>query len=76
MAVSLKSLGIERLGIEERLTLVEELWDSIAADSSAVPLTEAQRTELDRRIAEHEASPDDVVPWEEVKTSITERFKK
>ena len=76
MAVSLKSLGIERLGIEERLTLVEELWDSIAADSAAVPLTEAQRAELDRRIAEHEANPDDVVPWEEVKTSITERLKK
>ncbi|MBI3574458.1 MAG: addiction module protein [Gammaproteobacteria bacterium] len=76
MAVSLKSLGIERLGIEERLTLVEELWDSITADSAAVPLTEAQRTELDRRIAEHEANPDDVVPWEEVKASITERLKK
>ena len=76
MAVSLKSLGIERLGIKERLTLVEELWDNIAADSSAVPLTEAQRTELDRRIAEHEANPDDVVPWEEIKTSITERLKK
>ena len=76
MTVSLKSLGIERLGIEERLTLVEELWDSIAADSSAVPLTEAQRTELDRRIVEHEATPDNVVPWEEVKASITERLKK
>ena len=76
MAVSLKSLGIERLGIEERLTLVEELWDSIAADSAAVPLTEAQRAELDHRIAEHEANPDDVVPWEEVKASITERLKK
>jgi putative addiction module component (TIGR02574 family) len=76
MAVSLKSLGIERLGIEERLALVEELWDSIAADSAAVPLTEAQRAELDRRIAEHEANPDDVVPWEEVKASITERLKR
>ncbi len=76
MAVSLKSLGIERLGIEERLTLVEELWDSIAADSTVVPLTQAQRAELDRRIAEHEANPDDVVPWEEVKASITERLKK
>jgi putative addiction module component (TIGR02574 family) len=76
MAVSLKSLGIERLGIEERLTLVEELWDSIAADSSAVPLTQTQRDELDRRIADHEINPDDVVPWEEIKTSITERFKK
>ncbi len=76
MAVSLKSLGIERLGIEERLTLVEELWDSIAADSTAVPLTEAQRIELDRRIVEHEAKHNDVVPWEEIKTSITERLKK
>jgi len=76
MAISLKSLGIERLGIEERLILVEELWDSIAADSAAVPLTEAQRAELDRRIAEHETNPDDVVPWEEVKASITERLKK
>lgn len=76
MVVSLKSLGIERLGIEERLTLVEELWDSIAADSNAVPLTEAQRTELDRRITEHESNPDDVVPWDEARTSITERLKK
>ena len=76
MAVSLKSLGIERLGIDERLTLVEELWDSIAADSTALPLTQAQRAELDRRIAEHEANPNDVVPWEEIRTTITERLKK
>jgi len=76
MAVSLKSLGIERLGIEERLTLVEEIWDSIAADSAAIPLTQAQRDELDRRIAEHEAKPDDVVSWEEVKSTLTKRLKK
>jgi putative addiction module component (TIGR02574 family) len=76
MAVSLKSLGIDRLGIEERLALVEELWDSITADPSAVPLTEAQRAELDRRIAEHDANPDEVVPWEEVKALITDRLKR
>ncbi|MGH8655111.1 MAG: addiction module protein, partial [Gammaproteobacteria bacterium] len=62
--------------IEERLALVEELWDSIAADSAAIPLTDAQRAELDRRLADHEATPDDVVPWEEVKASITERLKR
>ena len=38
-------------------------------------MTETQRTELDRRMAEHETNPDDVVPWEEIKTSMTERLK-
>ena len=66
----------ERLGIEARLKLVEKLWNGITMDSAAVPLTQTQRNELDRRIAEHEANPDDVVPWEEIKTSITERLKK
>ena len=76
MPVSLKSLGIDRLEIEERLALVDELWNSIAADSAAIPLTDAQRAELDKRVADHEANPDDIVPWEEVKASITERLKK
>ncbi len=69
MAVSLKALGIDRLGVEERLTLVEEIWDSIAADSAAVPLTPEQTQELERRLAAHEANPEDVVPWAEVKAS-------
>jgi len=76
MSVTIKSLGIDRLGIEERLALVEELWDSIAADSADVPLTDTQRAELDRRIADHERNPEDVVSWNEVKASITERLKR
>jgi putative addiction module component (TIGR02574 family) len=73
MNVSIKSLGIERLSVAERLTLVEELWDSIAAST---PITGAQRAELDRRLADHEANPDDVVSWEEVQSSITARLAK
>lgn len=72
MSASLKSLGIERLSVEERISLVEEIWDSIA---ECTPLTEAQRLELDRRLQDHEANPDDVVPWEVVKASITARLK-
>jgi putative addiction module component (TIGR02574 family) len=73
MSVSIKSLGIERLSVSERLILVEELWDSIAAST---PITDAQRTELDRRLVDHEANPDDVVAWEEVHSSITARLTK
>ena len=73
MNVSLKSLGVDRLSVAERLVLVEELWDSIAAST---PVSDAQRTELDRRLADHKANPNDVVPWEEVKSSITARLSK
>ena len=76
MSVSIKSLGIDRLGIEERLTLVEEIWDSIASDSNSVPLTDAQRSELDRRIADHEKDPNDVIAWHDAKSSISDRLKK
>ena len=75
MSVSIKSLGIDRLGVDERLTLVEEIWDSIASDSSAIPLTDAQRCELDRRIEDHEKDPDDVIAWRDAKSSISDRLK-
>lgn len=74
MAVSIKSLGLDQLGLEERLALVEELWNSIAADSEAVPLTGPQRSELDRRLADHQAKPDDTISWDEVKSSINDRL--
>jgi putative addiction module component (TIGR02574 family) len=73
---SIKSLGIDRLSIEERLALVEEIWDSIAADSAAVSLTEAQRAELQKRIEEDDAHPDDLTSWEQVKASTLSRLGK
>jgi putative addiction module component (TIGR02574 family) len=76
MAPTVKSLGIDRLGVHERLALVEEIWDGIAAETSAVPMTEAQREELVRRYDEDEASPDAVTSWEEVKASTLSRFRK
>lgn len=76
MNALIESLGIDRLPIEERLALVEDLWDSIAADSKAVPLTEAQRIELQKRIEEDDAHPDDVIPWEQVKASTLARLAK
>lgn len=76
MSASIKSLGIDRLPVEERLTLVEEIWDSIAADSAAVPLTEAQRVELQRRIEEDDAHPDSVTAWDQVKAFTLSRLGK
>jgi len=41
---------LKELPIEERIKLVEDLWDSIAADQQALPLTPEQKAELDRRL--------------------------
>ena len=49
------STKLQSLPINERLKLVEDLWDSIAADQKALPLTDAQRAELDRRLDSYEA---------------------
>lgn len=42
--------SILKLPIEDRIRLVEDIWDSIAADQSALDLTEAQKLELDNRL--------------------------
>lgn len=74
MGVSVKTLGIDRLNIDERLALVEEIWATICADAKAFLLTDAQRAELDRRVADDDAFPDDVVPWDEVKATVRSRL--
>ncbi|MBL0716857.1 MAG: addiction module protein [Desulfosarcina sp.] len=43
------------LSIVERIRLGEGLWDSIAADQVALPITDEQRAELDRRLDAYES---------------------
>ncbi|MGH8701589.1 MAG: addiction module protein [Burkholderiales bacterium] len=74
MGVSVKSLGIDRLNVDERLALVEEIWASICADAKAFPLTAEQRAELDRRVADDDSFPEDVVPWDGVKAAVRSRL--
>ncbi len=46
---------LHALPLEERLRLVEDLWDSIAADQRSLPLTPEQQSELDRRLDAYES---------------------
>ena len=67
MTVTMKALGIDRLSTAERLTLVEQIWESIAEEGNGAPLlSAAQAAELDRRLLDHERNPDDVIGWDEV----------
>lgn len=61
-----------RLTIAQRLQLVEDIWDSIAADADgeALPLTEAERALLDERLADLRDTPEAGRPWADVRAEI------
>lgn len=62
--------SIEGLSIAERILLVEEIWDSIVPEQQSVEVTDAQKEELDRRLAAHEADPEAGASWNEVKARL------
>ena len=55
-----------KLSIPERIQLVEDIWDSIAAVREPLELSKEQEEELDRRLKELDANPGAAIPWEEV----------
>ena len=57
---------IEMLTVGERLDLIERLWDSLTPTHDDIPLTDAQRAELDRRLDELEEKGPIGVSWEQV----------
>ncbi|MCK6524604.1 addiction module protein [Myxococcota bacterium] len=48
----------------ERVLYVQDLWDRIAERPQDLPLTEAQRAELQDRLADYRAHPETSIPWE------------
>jgi putative addiction module component (TIGR02574 family) len=76
MSSLMDSHGINRLNPAERMQLVEEILDSLANEQEPLPLSEAKRRELDRRIAALEANPAGVSPWEEVEARVLARLRR
>lgn len=61
---------IQELSVAERIQLVEDIWDSIAATPETLPLTDSQRQELDRRLQSYQEDPNASSSWEEVKARL------
>ena len=57
----------------EKLQLVEDLWDDLAATPEAVPVHDWQKEELDRRKANLRKNPASGLTWEEVKRRVHNR---
>jgi putative addiction module component (TIGR02574 family) len=69
---------LRKLPIAERLQLVEELWDSIAAEApdDAFPVSPELAADLEQRLAEHRANPDAARDWEAVRAEVVGEMRR
>ncbi len=75
MTLPFESYSINELSVAERILLVQRIWDSIAEEEDAVPLTDAQRAELDRRLDAYANNPGGSMSWEEVVAELRSRSR-
>jgi putative addiction module component (TIGR02574 family) len=65
-----------QLSVDEKLELVEVLWDDIGDRSDIMLPTPSQLEELEQRLADHEANPEDILSWDEVKAPTRARIRR
>jgi putative addiction module component (TIGR02574 family) len=68
--------AINAMSIDDRIRLAEAIWEGIETEEQVPELTETQKQELDRRIADLDAHPETALPWEEVWEKAKARFRR
>ena len=68
---SLNSDELARLSPEERFALIGKLWDSLG--DSDIPLPEAQKAELARRLSSFDQDRAQAVTWEQLRAELARR---
>ena len=64
---------ITQLSAAEKILLVEDLWDSIAADQSSVPVPDSHAEELDKRMARYASDPGGLLSIEDLRARVERR---
>ena len=63
---------VKALTVAERIELAEAIWDTVAEDAGidVLPVSEAHRQELDRRLEDLDENPSAGSSWEEVRSRL------
>ena len=64
-------IELSKLSLDERISLVEAIWNHIAQEAEGTAPTDAQKAELDRRWEAYRVDPERGSSWEDVKRRIT-----
>jgi len=63
---------IRQMTVTERLKLLGDIWETLLEDQEALPLSEAQSQEIDRRVAAYRQHGDRGISWEELEQRLQE----
>ena len=64
---------IIKLSTPEKILFLEELWDSIIAEDTEIPVSESHKAELDKRLKRHQSSQGQLLTFEELQARIVNR---
>ena len=62
--------------VEDRIRLVQEIWDRLADQGHQPELSNEMKAEIDRRLASHAADPEAAIPWEQVEAEALARLRR
>ena len=65
-----KVAEILELSVAEKIQIVEDIWDSISNSPEELPLSEAEKLELDERLEDYRQNPDNRIEWETLKKNL------
>jgi putative addiction module component (TIGR02574 family) len=65
------SIDLSHLTQAQKLELVHQLWDEIAANPADIPLPPGTIEEMERRAGEYKANPGAAVPWEVLRERLS-----
>jgi putative addiction module component (TIGR02574 family) len=63
---------ILQLSVAERIQIVEDIWDSISESPESLELSEAEKSELDKRLESYQQNPNEGIEWETLKKNLSE----
>lgn len=66
---------IGKLGLADRLLLIEDVWDEIAKSNTTIPLPEWQKLELDKRLMAYENGTKETSEWSDVHHELRAKYK-
>ncbi|MFA6922042.1 MAG: addiction module protein [Gallionella sp.] len=76
MGQALHALGIDNMSVEERIDLVKDIWDSVSIEAGLQPPGTTEKVELDQRLAEDNAMPNDTIAWDTIKAEAQARWQR